>query len=72
MQENDKKRLTYKQYKKGSKTRVNMSFTNEFAESLKSVCNELDVTVSGYVEDNMKKKVAKDQKRLNEQNEKGE
>ena len=64
MEEKEKKKLKYKKYGKDSKTRVNMNFTNEFADKLKNVCNKLEVTVSGYVESNLKRKLNKDDRTL--------
>ena len=66
MKENNKKKLTYKKYAKHSKTRVNMNFTNEFADKLKNVCENLEVTMSGYVENNLKRKLNKDARTLKE------
>ena len=41
-----------------------MNFTNEFADKLKNVCNKLEVTVPGYVESNLKRKLNKDDRTL--------
>ncbi len=61
----DKNYIKQQNYTKGGKQKATLYFTPDFAKDLKSVCQSRNIGMSFYIEENLRKQLSADKRKIN-------